>query len=54
MMGLTNGESLRPDSFLLNHSSAYWIAAMASWVEFLMEAFLFPSKWFITGTTGMY
>lgn len=43
MTALTNPESLRPDSFLLNHSPEYWIAAMGSWIEFWGRAWLFPS-----------
>ncbi|CAL2029840.1 unnamed protein product [Caenorhabditis brenneri] len=39
---LTNRRSLRPDSFLLNHSVGYWLAAGLSWVEFLIEAWAFP------------
>jgi hypothetical protein len=39
---LTNPESLRPDSFLLNHSPAYWTAAMCSWMEFWARAWVFP------------
>uniref|UniRef100_A0A1I7U5R7 Protein-S-isoprenylcysteine O-methyltransferase n=1 Tax=Caenorhabditis tropicalis TaxID=1561998 RepID=A0A1I7U5R7_9PELO len=39
---LTNRRSLRPDSFLLNHSVGYWLAAGISWIEFLIEAWLFP------------
>ena len=30
------------DSFLLNHSAAYGVAAAASWVEFFTEALVFP------------
>uniref|UniRef100_A0A915DPU9 Protein-S-isoprenylcysteine O-methyltransferase n=1 Tax=Ditylenchus dipsaci TaxID=166011 RepID=A0A915DPU9_9BILA len=44
--GLTNIDSLKPDSFLLNHSTAYWIAASSSWVEFAIEAFLFPNFYY--------
>uniref|UniRef100_A0A914DDE0 Protein-S-isoprenylcysteine O-methyltransferase n=1 Tax=Acrobeloides nanus TaxID=290746 RepID=A0A914DDE0_9BILA len=40
---ISNNDSLRPDSFLLNHSKAYWTAAVASWIEFWIEAYLFPS-----------
>lgn len=39
---LTNRRSLRPDSFLLNHSVGYWLAAGISWIEFLVEAWLCP------------
>ncbi|KAH7731943.1 Protein M01E11.1 [Aphelenchoides avenae] len=43
MTGITNNDALSPDSFLLNHSTAYWVAAAASWVEFAVESYLFPS-----------
>ncbi|GMT05021.1 hypothetical protein PENTCL1PPCAC_27195, partial [Pristionchus entomophagus] len=38
----TNRRALQPDSFLLNHSVAYWVAAVASWTEFWTEAYFFP------------
>ncbi|XP_078094937.1 protein-S-isoprenylcysteine O-methyltransferase [Mustelus asterias] len=37
-----NPKSLTLDSFLLNHSVEYKLAAMSSWVEFTIEKFLFP------------
>ncbi|XP_035698031.1 protein-S-isoprenylcysteine O-methyltransferase-like isoform X1 [Branchiostoma floridae] len=37
-----NPESLSLDSFLLNHSMEYGLAAIASWVEFGLEAWIFP------------
>ncbi|GCC36970.1 protein-S-isoprenylcysteine O-methyltransferase [Chiloscyllium punctatum] len=37
-----NPKSLSLDSFLLNHSMAYTLAAMSSWVEFTIEKLLFP------------
>ncbi|KAL3097784.1 hypothetical protein niasHS_000519 [Heterodera schachtii] len=43
MTALTNVESLRPDSFLLNHSPAYWTAAICSWIEFWTRAWAFPT-----------
>ncbi|GMR31595.1 hypothetical protein PMAYCL1PPCAC_01790, partial [Pristionchus mayeri] len=39
---LTNRRALQSDSFLLNHSVAYWVAAVASWTEFWIEAYFFP------------
>uniref|UniRef100_A0A0M3ICZ6 Protein-S-isoprenylcysteine O-methyltransferase n=2 Tax=Ascaris TaxID=6251 RepID=A0A0M3ICZ6_ASCLU len=39
---LTNRKSLTSSSYLLNHSFAYWIAALTSWVEFLVESYVFP------------
>nr|SVE75358.1 EOG090X0CFU [Daphnia dolichocephala] len=35
-------QNLTPESFLLNHSKAYGIAALVSWVEYWMELWLFP------------
>lgn len=35
------------DSFVINHSLQYSIAAVTSWVEFLIEAYYFPSTIFI-------
>ncbi|CAI4229324.1 unnamed protein product [Auanema sp. JU1783] len=40
---ITNRRSLQPDSFLLNHSHAYWIAAISSWFEFFLEAYYVPA-----------
>jgi protein-S-isoprenylcysteine O-methyltransferase len=40
---LFNHKQISTDSFLLNHSIEYGLAAMASWLEFSMESFLFPS-----------
>ncbi|XP_067826314.1 protein-S-isoprenylcysteine O-methyltransferase [Heptranchias perlo] len=37
-----NPRSLSLDSFLLNHSVEYKLAAMSSWVEFTIENLLFP------------
>lgn len=41
--GLTNPSNLKTDSFLLNHSIQYWLAAIASWIEHLVEMYFFPS-----------
>lgn len=41
-VALTNPRSLRLDSFLLNHSYHYWLAAGASWLEFTVELWLWP------------
>ena len=40
--GLTNPSNLSTDSYLLNHSLQYWMAAMASWVEYFIELYFFP------------
>jgi len=39
---LIKPRSLKLDSFLLNHSREYHVAAVASWCEFIIERFLFP------------
>ena len=39
---LTNPNNLSTDSFLLNHSPAYHIAAVASWAEFFLEFYFAP------------
>lgn len=41
-IALIKPRSLRTDSFLLNHSREYHIAAVASWVEFMVGALFFP------------
>ena len=38
-----NSSSLSLDSFLINHSIEYGVAAVASWLEFWIEYYLFPS-----------
>ncbi len=35
-------KNLSSESFLLNHSKAYGIAALTSWIEYLIELWLFP------------
>ena len=44
MTAMYNPHRLSLDSFLLNHSFEYKAAAVASWVEFFIEAFLLPSS----------
>lgn len=41
-IALTNPEVVTPDSFVLNHSKAYAIAAISSWVEFMIERYFAP------------
>jgi protein-S-isoprenylcysteine O-methyltransferase len=43
MTALYNPKTLSTESFLLNHSPEYKIAAVASWFEFAIEFFFFPS-----------
>lgn len=42
MTALYNADRLSLDSFLLNHSFEYQVAAVFSWIEFCFEAWLFP------------
>jgi len=35
-------QTLSTDSFLLNHSTAYKLAALVSWVEYFIESYYFP------------
>ncbi|XP_028663250.1 protein-S-isoprenylcysteine O-methyltransferase [Erpetoichthys calabaricus] len=39
---LINPRSLSLDSYLINHSLEYSVAAMSSWIEFAVEKFFFP------------
>jgi len=51
--GLTNPQNLSFDSYLVNHSKAYGIAAVASWCEHIVTLYMFPelkSKSYITMT----
>ena len=40
---LTNPANLSVDSYLLNHSLQYGLAALASWLEYALELFAFPN-----------
>lgn len=42
MVSKYSPDKLSTDSFLLNHSPEYQIAAVASWAEFVLEWWLFP------------
>ena len=42
LTSIFNAHTLSVDSFLLNHSPEYCIAAVASWVEFWIEYYFFP------------
>ena len=48
-IALSNPSTLTPDSFILNHSVHYHLAALASWIEFFIEVHYFPDmktyKW---------
>ncbi|KAF0300005.1 Protein-S-isoprenylcysteine O-methyltransferase [Amphibalanus amphitrite] len=50
---LTNPQSVSNDSFLLNHSWAYSVAAASSWVEFWLERALFPGLKEFSFTIGL-
>uniref|UniRef100_A0A8B9MLU9 Protein-S-isoprenylcysteine O-methyltransferase n=2 Tax=Accipitrinae TaxID=8955 RepID=A0A8B9MLU9_9AVES len=52
---INNPRSLSLDSFLLNHSFEYNLAALSSWVEFTLEKLLFPELKQITwlSTVGL-
>ncbi|KAL4706080.1 hypothetical protein ACJJTC_001678 [Scirpophaga incertulas] len=41
-MAITNPRTLTVDSFILNHSVQYGVAAVASWTEFALEYYFFP------------
>jgi protein-S-isoprenylcysteine O-methyltransferase len=41
---VTNPRSLTLESYLLDHSTEYKIAAVASWIEFTLEWYLYPGK----------
>lgn len=40
----TNPQTLSIDSFILNHSVQYGLAAVASWIEWAVEYYFFPGK----------
>ena len=42
LTAIYNSHTLSFDSFLLNHSREYGIAAVTSWVEYLVEYFIYP------------
>ena len=44
MIALTNPRTLSLDSFILNHSVEYGVAALASWTEFLVERWYCPGN----------
>lgn len=41
-VALTNPKTLSIDSFILNHSVQYGVAAISSWVEWAVEYYFFP------------
>lgn len=47
----TNPTNLTLDSYLLNHSVSYWIAALASWIEYFLEdyyAHYIKTLWYVS------
>ncbi|CAH2095828.1 unnamed protein product [Euphydryas editha] len=42
-VALTNPKTLTVDSFILNHSVQYWVAAVSSWTEAAVEYYFFPN-----------
>lgn len=43
-IALANPKSLSLDTFMLNHSPQYIIAAISSWVEFFVESYFWPGS----------
>jgi len=43
LTAIYNSGTLSFDSFLLNHSKEYGIAAVASWIEYLVEYLIYPN-----------
>uniref|UniRef100_A0A182M2Y9 Protein-S-isoprenylcysteine O-methyltransferase n=1 Tax=Anopheles culicifacies TaxID=139723 RepID=A0A182M2Y9_9DIPT len=41
-IAICNPKTLSPDSFILNHSIHYGLAAAASWIEYFVETHYFP------------
>lgn len=50
---IINPKSLSLDSFLLNHSKEYAIAAVCSWMEFSVECYFFPRFKQLPWCTGL-
>lgn len=42
VISIAHPQSLNIDSFMLNHSLQYEIAAISSWIEFFVEVYYFP------------
>ncbi|KRZ27058.1 Protein-S-isoprenylcysteine O-methyltransferase, partial [Trichinella pseudospiralis] len=42
-IAVCSDDTLSIDSFLLNHSVEYWLAAILSWMEYFVEYYYFPS-----------
>ncbi|XP_077295829.1 isoprenylcysteine carboxylmethyltransferase ste14 [Arctopsyche grandis] len=54
-IAMTNPMSLSLDSFILNHSKQYIIAAVASWIEWSIEFYFWPGlkEWFSISFLGL-
>lgn len=43
-IAIVQPKEVSTDSFVINHSPQYTIAAITSWVEFFVEGYFFPGK----------
>lgn len=43
-IAIVQPKQVSPNSFVINHSPQYTVAAMTSWLEFFVESYLFPGK----------
>lgn len=46
-IAVCNPKTLTPSSFMLNHSVAYGIAAITSWIEYILWHYFLPGKFII-------
>lgn len=52
MTAVNNPKSLSLDSFLLNHSLEYTVAALSSWIEFTLENIFWPGGCALLSSLG--
>lgn len=45
-MAIIQPKQVSTDSFVINHSPQYIVAAVTSWLEFFIECYLFPGRYF--------
>lgn len=43
-IAIVQPKQVSTDSFVINHSPQYTVAAMTSWVEFFIETYFFPGR----------
>lgn len=43
-IAIVQPKQVSTDSFVINHSPQYTVAAITSWLEFFVESYLFPGK----------